>query len=225
MFTSPCLIILSLSGLIALSTVCLGATSAIERLGNPDQKVRDEAAKELRKLDPKPDPDHWKPLLKKLHNGLSWTECLNTLGPLTNKLFTTYRQMWYFNKECRLDEFHILRLRFRAYSDGTPESDYTLDQSEFLKDVQYIWVYPPKDFTGTWTTYFINGRKSHEFNYRNGAYCGRTTTYNPDGSVSYRHSFYEDGSYRKEYPEGETNRIYPPHYEANKTSSSVVPRR
>jgi hypothetical protein len=140
-------------------------------------------AKELRKAAPKPDPDRWKPLMERLRLGTSWGECLAILGPMTNKLQQGYASMWHFYQECRLDDFYVLRLHLSANADLTPRSDYRLQEAEFSKDVRYVWVDPPKGFTGTWTTYSINGRKSHEFGYRDGSYSGACITYDADGKV------------------------------------------
>lgn len=42
----------------------------------------------------------------------------------------------------------------------------------------------PADFTGVWTTYFVNGQRSHEIHCRNGKYFGTFTSFYPSGPKS-----------------------------------------
>jgi hypothetical protein len=207
-----------------LSSARLWAGPAVERLGSREQAVRDEAAKELREAAPKLDPDHWKPLMRRLRAGTSWGECLAILGPMTNNLQPLYAQMWHFHQECRLDDFHILRLHLSASADFTPRSDYQLEEAELRKDVRYVWVSPPKGFTGTWTTYFINGRKSHEFGYRDGSYFGTCTTYDPDGNVVGRTDYAGVGR-TDEAQGGPPNGSQPIRSETNSASGAAGSRR
>lgn len=48
-----------------------------------------------------------------------------------------------------------------------------------------MWVAPPADFTGVWTTYFANGQRSHEIHYSNGRYSGIFTAFHSNGSKAY----------------------------------------
>jgi len=44
--------------------------------------------------------------------------------------------------------------------------------SELIEHMRHVWVAPAADFNGTWTTYFVNGQRSHEIRYCNGQCFG-----------------------------------------------------
>ncbi len=192
-----------------LASTCLSAPNAIHQLGSLDQRVREQAARELRIENPSPDRDRWTMLLRELRPGQSRSECLVRLGPATNTLMQTYGQMGFFSEECRLDDFYVLRLTFSR-------TGPTLHEAQLLDVVRHIWVPPPKGFTGTWTVYFVNGRKSHEIEYRAGSYHGTFTSYHPNGHVACQQhygtkgtegedtGYYDTGevSYRGQYSAG-----------------------
>jgi antitoxin component YwqK of YwqJK toxin-antitoxin module len=45
-----------------------------------------------------------------------------------------------------------------------------------------VWVEPPPNFTGLWTTYRVNGQKSDELHYKDGKRDGEITSFYDDGS-------------------------------------------
>src|SRR5947207_933076 len=57
----------------------------------------------------------------------------------------------------------------------------TVTRAELVESLQRLWVNPPADFTGRWTTYHVNGQKSHAIDYREGKYDGEWIGFHPNG--------------------------------------------
>jgi antitoxin component YwqK of YwqJK toxin-antitoxin module len=75
-----------------------------------------------------------------------------------------------------------------------------LEKSTFQVDVT-----PPKDFTGTWTTWYVNGQKAFETQYKHGAYDGVLTSYHDNGGKSFEQHYTNNignGADTGWYPDG-----------------------
>lgn len=57
-----------------------------------------------------------------------------------------------------------------------------LFRAELSEQIRHVWVAPSSDFSGVWTTYFVNGQRGHEIHYANGRYFGTLATFRSDGS-------------------------------------------
>jgi len=77
----------------------------------------------------------------------------------------------------RIDDGWILECAFSTRGDAN-----VIGPPRLAESIRNVWVEPPKDFTGIWTTYFVNGQRSHEINYKHGAYAGAFTSFHDDGS-------------------------------------------
>ena len=64
----------------------------------------------------------------------------------------------------------------------TGDEASTVMKVSLQEHLQHVWVEPPEGFSGTWTTYFINGQRSHEIHYAGGRYSGVFTAFRSDGS-------------------------------------------
>jgi hypothetical protein len=74
----------------------------------------------------------------------------------------------------RLDDLWLLRCSY-----GRSAELFACELTERMRDV---WTAPAADFNGTWTTYFVNGQRSHETQYRNGRQFGTSTSFYSNGS-------------------------------------------
>ena len=84
----------------------------------------------------------------------------------------------------RLDDYWIVTL---PLVDAGREK---VGQPPVLKpSVRSVWVQPPEKYTGPWVTWFVNGQKAHEVQYRNGVYHGTFTAFHDDGSKSYEQHY------------------------------------
>lgn len=181
----------------------------LEDLASPVQAVRDEAALVLRKSYQSIPETKWLPTLDAIKKGQSKTEVLEVLHPfnVTSKsgmgIGQSHREFY------SLDDAWMLICGYQNQGD-------ILIYRQLVPSLRHVWVAPPKDFTGKWVVYFINGQKSHEINYKdghyfgefiachsNGAKCnvqhyngqsahGEDTGYYPSGKVSYQGQ-YENG--------------------------------
>ena len=82
----------------------------------------------------------------------------------------------------RLDDAWLLRCSYRNRGHLL---DGTLIRSELIQRVRHVWVEPPTNFTGVWITYFANGQKAQEINYKDGRYSGEFIAYYSDGPKAY----------------------------------------
>jgi hypothetical protein len=77
----------------------------------------------------------------------------------------------------RLDDAWLLRCSYQEFG----SSDVLLSH-ELIESLRYVWIEPPAGFTGVWTTYFVNGQRSHEIQYRDGQHFGTFTSFYSNGS-------------------------------------------
>ena len=80
----------------------------------------------------------------------------------------------------RLDDAWVLSCSFVRRDGG----EFVLS-AELGEQLWHIWVPPPAKFTGVWTVYFVNGKRSHEIHYADGRYFGEFTAFRSDGSKLY----------------------------------------
>jgi antitoxin component YwqK of YwqJK toxin-antitoxin module len=87
---------------------------------------------------------------------------------------------------CRLDDYWVVTLYLVDYANKkiAPEPPPALRAS-----ARSVWVQPPANHTGQWTTYFVNGQKAHEIQYRAGKYDGPFTAFHDDGSKAYQQHY------------------------------------
>lgn len=77
----------------------------------------------------------------------------------------------------RLDYHWIVRISYR-------NTDKVIERPVLMKSALRVHPVPPKDFTGTWTTWHVNGQKGYEIQYKDGQYDGVFATFHDNGSKS-----------------------------------------
>jgi hypothetical protein len=150
----------------------------LDDLGSQSQEVRDAAAGILRESFTPVPQSHWEPVIAAIKPGDSKESVLRhlprnvnpELGPSTGQSYAEFY---------RLDDSWLLSCAYRRSNTGD-----TLLRHELIERVRHVWIAPPADFTGVWTTYFVNGRRSHEIHYVNGSYLGVFTAFHANGSVA-----------------------------------------
>ncbi|MCP5523807.1 MAG: hypothetical protein H7A46_21500 [Verrucomicrobiales bacterium] len=60
--------------------------------------------------------------------------------------------------------------------------------------MRFVWVPPPANFSGIWTTYYVNGQRQSEIQYEGGHYCGQFIGFYTDGSKAYVQHFGVNGA-------------------------------
>jgi hypothetical protein len=147
-------------------------------LGSQSQQVRDAAALDLRESFVASPRSRWEPIVDAIKPGSSKESVLHLLQEfnVTTEFGVSSGQS--FKESYRLDDAWLLVC---AYRRSTPD---TLLRHDLVESVRRVWVDPPQDFTGVWTTYFVNGQRSHEIHYSDGRYFGTFTTFHPNGATA-----------------------------------------
>jgi antitoxin component YwqK of YwqJK toxin-antitoxin module len=67
--------------------------------------------------------------------------------------------------------------------------DKVIEQPKLYRQAFKVFVAPPKDFTGAWITWHVNGQKGHEIQYKNGKYDGAFTAYHDNGAKNFEQHY------------------------------------
>lgn len=146
-------------------------------LGAPSQEVRDAAARELRASFVAPLRSRWEPVVAGLKPGDTKQAVMEILQPYHVTPEGAVGSGRTTTENYRLDDAWVLECSFQR-SNG----DEIFMTATLHEQLRHVWIAPPQTFSGVWTTYFVNGQRSHEINYVNGSYMGTLTTFHPDGS-------------------------------------------
>jgi hypothetical protein len=186
----------------------------VEDLASPSQETRDAAAKVLRETAQAVPKEKWEPLMQAMQEavkkGETKPEILERLKPFKTTTEIGMGGGKAYTESYRLDDYWVLRCVYRTEAD-------TLSACELQEQMRRVWIDPPADFTGVWTTYYANGRRSHEIHYAEGKYSGTFTSFRADGSMTYvqtydRHTI--DGEELGFYPSGKV--MYRSYYRKGK---------
>ncbi len=156
----------------------------ISELGSPSQETRDAAAEQLRATFTPTPGEQWEPLLSAIKTGDKKKSVLDRAhsAKAENGPGTGQSHM----EQYRLDDCWMLSCWYR-------NADDSVFRATLVETMRNIWVEPPRDFSGAWVTYFVNGHKSHEIHYKNGKRLGTLTAYYSDGSKHYVQTYSESG--------------------------------
>jgi hypothetical protein len=154
----------------------------IAKLSDVDVDVRANAARELRRLLASDDGArtnnrgrlYWEERLNQVQPGMTHDEVKRLLPPIE----TNIMEIWSGgtgNRGWRLDDYWTVVVHYN-YPDSVHEMRPSL-----RRGARAVGAKPPANFTGTWTTYHVNGQKAHELNYKNGKYDGTYTSYHDNG--------------------------------------------
>jgi beta-lactamase regulating signal transducer with metallopeptidase domain len=146
----------------------------IKQLSDPSQTRRDAAAAELQKSFVVPPRKTWEERVARVQSGMTREEALAAIGIEKREPWATMPND--IAADYRLDEVWVARLWLTRRVTPT-----TVTQAELVESMQRLWINPPADFTGRWTTYYVNGQKSQAIDYRNGKYGGEFIGYHANG--------------------------------------------
>lgn len=186
-------LLLLFAALVATEALAQGAavSSLIEKLADVDSDVRSNAAAELRKL-----------LASDVgartnnHGRFYWQELVDQIKPemthdevrrLLPSVDDNFPELWSGgggSKQWRLDDYWTVNV----YYYGDPIRVHEMRPSLHHR-VRTVGATLPKDFTGTWTTYHVNGQKAHEANYKNGKRDGASTSFHDNGRKSFEQHY------------------------------------
>lgn len=162
-------------------------------LSNPDGETRAAAAAELRQLiaanpDAKTNDhgeEYWKRFFKSVTAGTKYSDFKKLLPDSAHALMDNHSG-WSGTATWRLDHYWIVSISYR-------DPDEVCVRPKLRSQAMSVWVEPPSNFTGTWVTWYVNGQKSHEIEYKNGKPHGSSIAYYDNGQKCYQHHF-RDGA-------------------------------
>lgn len=168
-------------------------------LGDSSQELRDKAAQKLKTIYVPSKQAIWEPFIEKLQKGQNKKKFLSIFKPYDLIQVMGFGSGQSHSVVYELDDDWQLVCWFE--NDGDKIISWEL--SEHTKS---IWVEPKEKYSGTWITYFINGQKADEINYKDGAYFGELISYYSDGSKCFVQHYHEKGCNGTDtgyYPTGE----------------------
>jgi hypothetical protein len=160
--------------LVLLAATVHIQSAPVDDLASPDQAKRDAAAAVQRKTWTHAPRSKWQPLLDKMTAGSPRQAALDLLDAYHPATEGGVADGGSSNSSYRVDDFWIFNL---AVNDRAN----TIISATLRQEPQRIWIAPPKNFTGTWITYYVNGQRCIDMTYRNGITTG-LIRYRPDGT-------------------------------------------
>jgi antitoxin component YwqK of YwqJK toxin-antitoxin module len=103
---------------------------------------------------------------------------------------------------------HVVNYRLDYHWTATisyRNTDKVISQPVLKKRALQVNVPPPKEFTGTWIIWHVDGQKSHETQNKNGKYDGVLTSYHDNGAKSVEQHYSDHVVHRTDtgwYPNG-----------------------
>lgn len=175
------------------------AATLIKDLSDPRSDVRASAAEALRSLlaaDPASAPNchkkaYWEKRVAQLKAGMTLEDALKLLLPElspSERRKTCQGGPWSGasgSSVVRLDDYWTVTL----YLVDFEHQKLHEHAPDLNRAVRPVWVEAPKGYTGVWVTWYVNGQKSHEIQYRDGQYDGPFTAFHDDGSKSYEQHY------------------------------------
>ncbi|MGD0094614.1 MAG: toxin-antitoxin system YwqK family antitoxin [Planctomycetota bacterium] len=162
--------------------------ASILQLSDPKQDVRDAAAARIREILARnpaaandPGEAYWRERLKAAKPGMTHDAFRTVFGGSSegeDSSGGTSSATW------RLDEYWVVWLSFKL-------PDSLIKVESLHRRARYFWAAPPKEFTGRWLTYFVNGRIVHDIEYKKGQYVS-FKAFHDNGQLSYEQT-YVDG--------------------------------
>lgn len=177
-----------------LISSCWAFASPREDLASPSQQVRDEAAEQLRNAFVLPPRKAWDELVASIKVGETKASVLDRLRLLNAKPSAGAGSGQSSTESYRLDDAWIVWVVFVRDVTKRGAQATTVLKVNLQKDLQHVWVKPPDDFAGTWTTYFVNGERSSEIHYAGDRYSGELTAFRSDGSKAFVQHYGPDGA-------------------------------
>ena len=158
---------------------------AIAHLSSPSQTVRDNAAAVLRASFKPASRAPLDAFVRTLKKGDTQSSVLGRLRPFHAQQGPGVAGGGTAMESYRLNDTWTLRCWYDEHlndENARQRNISTLLNCYLIEDLRYVWVDPPPGLTGAWTTYFVNGKKSHALHYENGHRSGECTTFRADGS-------------------------------------------
>lgn len=220
------------------------ASGFVAALSSPSNETRAGAAASLRRLltaDPNSRTnDHgekyWKQRVASVIPGMKHSAVMKLL-PAYDQALSAEQLLWSgpgsgdsHIATWRLDHYWTVTIQYR-------NPDTVIEHPKLQNEAMRVWVIPPEDFNGTWVTWYVNGRKSHSIEYKNGKYHGAFIAFYDNGNKCYQQHYrngvcsgsdsgwYPDGSkmYHGNYTDGKQTGTWT-HWKADGSVKTAEPK-
>jgi antitoxin component YwqK of YwqJK toxin-antitoxin module len=193
----PCFVMLAaFLRVVAASAQDDVVKALIARLSDADSDIRANTARNLRKLLASDEGArtnnrgrlYWEARLNQVKPGMTDDEVKRLLPPADASASGV--GTWSGgtgNRQWRLDDYWMVVVHY-YYPDSVHETPPSL-----RRHAREVKVDLPANFTGTCTTYYVNGQKAFEMEYKNGKYGGSFTAFHDNGRKSVE-QHYVDGT-------------------------------
>lgn len=144
------------------------------------------------------DRSYWEERSARVKVGMSREEAYATLGmPGKIPAHFEWASATVSPDYYRLDDYWIVWVPLSAKKQTSPAAKVFQVAAACKLEPETLWVNvkAPLDFTGTWATWYVNGQKVCEIQYRDGKYDGKYSRYHDNGVKAVEQSF----------PNGEAN--------------------
>jgi hypothetical protein len=172
-----------------------------ELLFSPSQTMRMLGAQALAKSYVPPSRAKGDKLVARLRLGMGESEVAGLLvsagatnesvETIENEIVKTYRvddlwvvRCWFTNSVATNAVMTNAVAKKPVTANAAPKKEAALAEARLVDQITQAYVDPPRDFSGVWLTYWMNGMVSYERNYRNGRLDGVTTGFYPNGMAS-----------------------------------------
>jgi hypothetical protein len=148
-----------------------------DELASPTQATRDAAAEQLRRtFKPTPRKKFVRLLEQVTKPRMTKTKVLALLKPYKPQQEMSGSSGGGVTVMYRIDDSWLIECFFSDRGDDKAFG------AELVESTRAIFVEPPRQFTGVWTTYYVNGHRRNKITYKHGAYDGTFTSFHDDGS-------------------------------------------
>lgn len=162
----------------------------VQALGEEDSTVRSKAAAEIRELLSKTGgvvpgekgEAFWATKVKQITIGMPRAEVDQLFPAQEDAQVSIGMGMRAHSVKCRLSNYWEVTLNYDA-------TDKIAAPPTLHKSERNVWVPPAPDFSGQWTTYFVNGQKSSDIEYKDGEYNGLFVSYYANGKKCYEQHY------------------------------------
>ena len=174
--------------LVIFSFVSACFASPADDLASPSQATRDAAAKIARATWVAPARTNWYSLVAEIKTGTPRANVLELLRTVkTTALGAGGGGGLGMIEGYRLDDLWVLDITYRE------GGNFPVVEKKLVEQMKNTWVQPPTNFSGVWITYWANGQRATEVNYKNGLYHGEWMSFYPDGKSKEYVMHYNNG--------------------------------
>jgi len=163
-------------------------TPLVKDLKSEKPEVREQAAAALRKIAASNQKvveqagEYWKEKVALIKSGMTREEIFRIVRPRSVSSLHKGSDSSVYTLD-----YHWEMIFVFPYSESDRREPVIVNRKEM-----FVWVMPPKTFTGIWTWWYANGQKASESEYKEGRRDGLLLSYDDDGNKSHEQQYAND---------------------------------